>query len=134
MKYLKQTFHKFEIFDTIIHKFDIFDTIIHKFENVNKTIQQIQLTISGWTTYNFVCADDYWLDNLFCFGNEKNLSSCKHDGWGHHDCQRDEGAGVVCMTHFTTEAPTTPLPIVPVKDEPAPVKRQRLQVGKAMLS
>ncbi|XP_018017480.1 lysyl oxidase homolog 2 isoform X3 [Hyalella azteca] len=87
-----------------------------------------QVTYNGF--YGHI-RHQYWLDNLFCFGNEKNISSCKHDGWGKHDCQPDEAAGVVCMTHFstTTEPPTTTaaVPLIPIRDEPANVKRSRLQ-------
>lgn len=57
----------------------------------------------------------YWMDNLFCMGTEKNLTQCKFDGWGIHDCEKDEAAGVVCRSHFaTTAAP----PTLPPRDQP----------------
>lgn len=38
----------------------------------------------------------YWMDNLFCTGNEKELSECRFDGWGQSDCDHSEAAGVIC--------------------------------------
>ncbi|XP_028407346.1 deleted in malignant brain tumors 1 protein-like [Dendronephthya gigantea] len=37
-----------------------------------------------------------WLSNVSCTGNEKNISSCSHDGWGTHSCSNFEDAGVEC--------------------------------------
>ena len=38
----------------------------------------------------------YWLDDVECTGDEKSLSDCPNHGWGVHNCETDEGAGVIC--------------------------------------
>ncbi|CAH1115159.1 unnamed protein product [Psylliodes chrysocephalus] len=38
----------------------------------------------------------YWMDNIYCDGTEKEISSCRFDGWGQHDCTSSEAAGVIC--------------------------------------
>lgn len=40
--------------------------------------------------------DLIWMDNLFCTGGEYRLDRCRFDGWGVHDCNHAESAGVVC--------------------------------------
>lgn len=47
---------------------------------------------------------DMKLDNVKCTGLESSIFSCKHEGWGVHDCtQGKEEAGVMC----TDEPPPT---------------------------
>ena len=50
---------------------------------------------------NFVTGDsaltDFWLDELACTGAEATLGLCTHAGWGVHDCQFSERAGVRCQ-------------------------------------
>ena len=39
-----------------------------------------------------------WFDNVHCTGNEKNFTSCAHNGWGSHNCGHSEDAGVECSS------------------------------------
>ena len=40
--------------------------------------------------------DHFWLDDLQCHGNEKNISQCEHKGWGVENCDRNQAAKVIC--------------------------------------
>ena len=37
-----------------------------------------------------------WLDNLYCDGTELTIRDCYHWGWGRHNCDHSEDAGVKC--------------------------------------
>ncbi|XP_040920255.1 deleted in malignant brain tumors 1 protein-like [Toxotes jaculatrix] len=37
-----------------------------------------------------------WLDDIECTGEEKSLGECPHRGFGEHDCDHNEDAGVEC--------------------------------------
>ncbi|KAF5291677.1 hypothetical protein FQA39_LY14314 [Lamprigera yunnana] len=38
----------------------------------------------------------FWMDNVYCDGSEDDITSCRFDGWGSHDCEAHEAAGVIC--------------------------------------
>ncbi|KAM9703287.1 scavenger receptor cysteine-rich domain-containing protein DMBT1-like isoform 1-T2 [Menidia menidia] len=40
--------------------------------------------------------DQVWLDDIDCTGHEKSLADCPHRGFGEHDCDHSEDAGVIC--------------------------------------
>lgn len=40
--------------------------------------------------------DQVWLDDVECTGQEKSLTDCPHRGFGEHDCDHNEDAGVIC--------------------------------------
>uniref|UniRef100_A0A8C4GH36 SRCR domain-containing protein n=1 Tax=Dicentrarchus labrax TaxID=13489 RepID=A0A8C4GH36_DICLA len=37
-----------------------------------------------------------WLDDVACSGSERSLTQCQHGGFGAHNCNHGEDAGVVC--------------------------------------
>ncbi|XP_050429469.1 lysyl oxidase homolog 2 [Adelges cooleyi] len=52
----------------------------------------------------------YWMDNIRCGGEEKELSDCRFDSWGESDCDPSEAAGVVCESSNTQQNITTTAP------------------------
>ncbi|KAG8006703.1 Deleted in malignant brain tumors 1 protein, partial [Nibea albiflora] len=37
-----------------------------------------------------------WLDDVACSGNESSLTDCQHGGFGQHNCNHSQEAGVIC--------------------------------------
>ena len=37
-----------------------------------------------------------WMDELACSGRETSVTDCTFNGWGKHDCEHSEDAGVSC--------------------------------------
>ncbi|XP_034033272.1 scavenger receptor cysteine-rich domain-containing group B protein [Thalassophryne amazonica] len=81
------------------------------------------------------------LDNVNCYGHEKQLSKCHHFGWGNHNCGHHEDAGVVCARSTTaapvrneTTAPTQPsiTNITEVTDVPVPVTQRVTTLSTAI--
>ncbi|CAI5683597.1 deleted in malignant brain tumors 1 protein isoform X1 [Oreochromis niloticus] len=40
--------------------------------------------------------EQVWLDDIECTGHEMSLAQCPHRGFGEHDCDHSEDAGLVC--------------------------------------
>ena len=38
-----------------------------------------------------------WMDGVYCVGNENTLAECNDHGWGQHNCDHSEDAGVICI-------------------------------------
>jgi len=42
-----------------------------------------------------------WLDDVNCIGTETQLGSCRHRGWGIHNCAHAEDVSIACMDDST---------------------------------
>ena len=47
-------------------------------------------------TRNQHTTENFLMDDVDCSGSEDRIHDCGHRGWGSHDCDEYEGAGVIC--------------------------------------
>lgn len=45
-----------------------------------------------------------YMDDLRCTGNEPSLFACQYKGWGKHNCNHNEDAGVICTGKASTKS------------------------------
>lgn len=55
------------------------------------------VALPGWQFGAGSASQPIWLDDVACGGREEFLSHCPNNGWGNHNCQHYEDAGVVCQ-------------------------------------
>ena len=48
-----------------------------------------------------------WLDDLRCTGSESRLSSCRHNGWGRHNCRHREDVSISCTANSDRSSTTS---------------------------
>ena len=62
-----------------------------------------------------------YMDELECGGSEASLSSCRHNGWGNHNCGHHEDAGVECEGQELSAQGGMPSPPPPSPPPPSPL-------------
>jgi len=80
---------------------------------------QLQTNVSLHCRRNGLCLGNrygrgsgpIWLDNLHCTGTESQLASCRHNGWGTHNCGHHEDVSIQCLDDsISTPSITTTVP------------------------
>uniref|UniRef100_A0A668AVQ9 Soluble scavenger receptor cysteine-rich domain-containing protein SSC5D n=1 Tax=Myripristis murdjan TaxID=586833 RepID=A0A668AVQ9_9TELE len=66
-------------------------------EVVCRELQGCGTAIEATSSANFGAGNNnIWLDDVSCSGNESSLTDCPHSGFGIHNCNHGEDAGVIC--------------------------------------
>lgn len=52
---------------------------------------------------------------MLCDGTESKLKNCRFDGWGRHDCNVSEAAGIVCINPLDENVSKAAIPRKKVK-------------------
>lgn len=76
-------------------------------QEVSEMMQQLRCeenVLNSSSLSSFRCrrrdhrAGRFWMDDVFCDGNETELADCRFGGWSNSDCEASEAAGVICAT------------------------------------
>lgn len=71
-------------------------------EEANVICRMLNFTEGALSTqccgfYNgYGVANQIWLDDVHCVGDEQSIAECRHAGFGRHNCRHTEDVGVVC--------------------------------------
>ena len=84
--------------------------------------RQLGYTRSDFATTNSrfgLAGRNIWQSNVQCWGYERNLTTCRSDGWGNSDCDTNEAAGVICKAPANGRSPSNSRALtVPNHDSP----------------
>ncbi|XP_072045705.1 neurotrypsin-like [Amphiura filiformis] len=58
----------------------------------------VSVAFFGRSNFNSI-----WLDDIDCNGDETSIDECRSNGWGSHNCDHSEDAGVICSAGVTTD-------------------------------
>ena len=82
---------------------DNFELPFHKeaYENAKVACRQLGLPYQYATAITgiYTGTSDFWLDELYCAGNESLLASCRQSDYGDHNCGQREGVYLMCPLH-----------------------------------
>jgi len=86
-----------------VHRFDTWGTVCDDY--FDDAAARVVCHMLGYGYFGHFLSNRYgagsgpiWLDDVHCYGNETNISDCRHRGWGHHDCNHEEDVSVSCIT------------------------------------
>ena len=54
-------------------------------------------------------AQPIWIDQINCPNGAASILDCEHNGWGEHNCEHREDAGVKCRRREPTKPPSMPI-------------------------
>ncbi|XP_072039127.1 scavenger receptor cysteine-rich domain-containing protein DMBT1-like [Amphiura filiformis] len=86
--------------DAGVHCFEVCDDSWSPYD-ARAVCRQLELPYSGARAIGGATfgqgSGQIWLDNVLCGSSERRLSDCDHGGWGVHNCNHAEDAGVRCF-------------------------------------